>query len=191
MVWWCLMCILCHCFTWIASWRDIPGGLGPFRGMGRQKMPSEDRVLWRDSVPSRVPSEEMLWQKNARAQSRSSGLKFNQSGIPLKNRWIGPGSALGNCPAGTSRSWNHNDSQSPFHDLHCCHWTADVEDLVLCRNPPSHIVYDIVYNIIYEIEDAPKRRSLALDIGTISKFWFDIEYDIVWQYWIGIFLYQR
>ena len=51
---------------------------------------------------------------------------------------------------------NHNDSKSSFHDLHCCHWTADVEDLVLCRNLKLHIDIDIVYDIVYDIEVLPE-----------------------------------
>jgi hypothetical protein len=50
--------------------------------------------------------------------------------------------------------------QSSFRDLHCCHWTADVQDLFLCRNLKSHIDVDIVYDIVYDIEDAPILGSL-------------------------------
>ncbi len=50
----------------MASLRDIPGGIGPFRGMGRI----------------------------SKARLRSSWLMFFQSGIPLKKWWIGPGSAV-------------------------------------------------------------------------------------------------
>ncbi len=57
---------------------------------------------------------------------------------------------------------NHADRQSPFHDLHCCHVTADVEDWVLCLNLKSHIDIDIVYDIVYDIEDA----QIPLSLGT-------------------------
>ena len=56
---------------------------------------------------------------------------------------------------------NHDDRQSPFHDLRCCQWTADEVDLVLCMNPESHIGIDIVYDIVYDIEDAQIPGSLA------------------------------
>ncbi len=164
MFWCCLMCILGLWFTWIASSRDIPSGISPFRGMGRL----------------------------SKARSRSSWLMFIQSGIPwpLKNWWIGPGPAVGNCPAGISWSmksrWSSLIRQSPFRDLHCCHWTADVEHLVLFRTD-HHKYASISSTISSKISSTLLRtlQSQALSHLRYRRFWlwyrrktFDIGYDI-------------
>jgi hypothetical protein len=183
MVWQCLLCIWCHSFTSIASFSDIPGEICPSEGLGRLST----------------------------ARLMTSRVMFIQPSIPFKNYAMGPDSRLGSKERYAQQVYlgpcNHVDHHSPFRDLHCCRSTADVEYWLLLWNLKLYIGIDFVYDIGYDIEDAPKRRSLftrycidieykpltsgtifnfdalcTLDMYMISKFWVDIRCDVVLQF---------
>ena len=78
----CPWCFSCFRFTCMASCRDIPGGSGPFKGIGRY----------------------------SNALSRSSGVMFIQSGMPFKHCAIVPVAPVGICPAGIS--WSMKSQRS-------------------------------------------------------------------------------
>ncbi len=131
-----------HSFTSLASCSDIPGRICPSEGLG---------VL-------------------STTRLTSSGVMFIQSGIPFKNCAMGPDWAVGNGPAGItwsmlimmlSRWLLKSISRSSLLSIDGGRVTLDpVLEL-------KHIVYNTVYDIGYDIEDAPKRPSLP---PSISKF---------------------
>ncbi len=131
------MCVLCLWLTCLASWREIPGEIGSVTGIGRL----------------------------SNARLRSSGVMFIQSGMTVKNSAMasGPDSAvgilLGNCQGGVSWPMYSRRSSVHFDFFISIPWRRKRNDWSYWK---SYIGIDMVYDIRYDVEDAPKRFSLLL-----------------------------
>jgi hypothetical protein len=150
----CLWCFTCFRFTSMASCSDIPGGIGPSKGIGRF----------------------------SNALFRSSGVMLIISGIPVKNCAIGPVALVGICPAGISwsmksRRSSKSISRSSLRPLDG--GSGTVGTLVPVLGTEGHISAPILYAISNTILRTLQKETLCQPsiskknlqyIGTIFNF---------------------